>query len=159
MADDQTEVLVAVVKLASKQAVKQGSAKVGIPDDVAKMLADQLSFTISILKTGAKLTPGQLSLLLASKYAGLGSIATAHRYDCAIAVIVLGCSLAKTTLYGSVSGPGSLLVTAADLLAATYSMDQSCGVSEVVKRKVEDVALPAYLWLDQGVTGWLSRGY
>src|SRR5690349_9386294 len=108
MASDEKEILFAVVKQASKQAVKQGSAKAGIPDDVAKIVADQLSFTIGVIKSGVKLTPGQLSLMLASKYAGLASVGTAHRYDCAIAVIVLGCSLGKTALYTTVEGPGGV---------------------------------------------------
>jgi len=158
MATEDEEIFYKMVKAGAKQAVKQGSAKAGLPDDVSKFLASQLSFTFDLLKKGSKLTPGYLAVLLAQKGLGIADLALGKRFDCAIAVLLLGTSLTKAVGLTTFTGPAHFAVTSAELLSECYGVDKSCGVSDAISEQVEKVTLPAAMWLEQGVIQWLSRG-
>ena len=147
-----------LVKAAAKQAVRQGSSELGLPDEASGFLASQLSFTFDLLKKGSAITPAYLGILLAGKGLAIGGLAAGRRYDCAIAVAVLALSLTKTVAFTTIAGPGHLMITAAELLSDCYSVDKTCKVSEVVYNEVESVTLPAAMWLELGVTQWLFRG-
>lgn len=147
-----------IFKSGAKQAVRRGTLIAGLPDDVCKFLAGQLAFTFDLLKKGNKLTPGYLGILLAGKALGVADLALDQRYDCAISVLLLATSLTKSIGFTTFTGPAHLLVNAASLLADCYSVDKSCGVSDVVQKKVQAVTLPAAMWLESGVVEWLSRG-
>lgn len=156
MRAEDNEIAYKLVKASAKHAVRQGSIKGGLPDEVAGFLATQLAFTFDLVKKGHKLTPAYLAVLLAQKSLGMASLASAHRYDCAITVLLLGTSLTKAIAMTAFTGPVHLLITAAELLSECYSVDKSCGVSDAVYEKIEETALPAYIWMEQGIVQWLS---
>jgi hypothetical protein len=154
---DEEAALYKIVKAASKQAVKQGSAKAGLPDYVARFLAGQLAFTMDLLRKGASVTPGTLKILFLRKFIGMADLATEGRYDCAASVALLGISLTNSFFLTTVSGPLGLLAEAADLLSQVYAADRSCGLSDAAYRQIEKVATPAAMWLEQGVVDWLTH--
>ena len=80
------------------------------------------------------------------------------RYDCAISILLMSTSLVKAIALTTFTGPAHLAVTAAELLAESYSVDKTCGVSDAVYQKIEEKTLPAYIWMEQGIVQWMSRG-
>ncbi|HKR36467.1 MAG TPA: hypothetical protein VJT10_16605 [Steroidobacteraceae bacterium] len=155
---EDSELFYKLIKVSGKQAVKYGSSKTGLPDDVSKFLAGQLSFAFDLIKKGSKITPGYLAVLLAQKGLGIADLAVSQRYDCAITVLLLGTSLTKSIALTTFTGPAHFAVTAAELLAECYSVDKSCGVSDAISQQIDEVTLPAAMWLEQGVMQWISRG-
>lgn len=158
MTIEDEEIFYKLIKASAQQGVKQGAMQVGIPYDLSRFLANQLSFTFDLLKRGYNLTPGYLGILLAKKGLGIINLALGQRSDCAIAVMVLGISLTKSSFFTTFTGLGHFAINAVELLAECYSVDQSCGVSDKVKKQVEKVTLPAAMWLEMGILQWLSRG-
>ena len=130
MATEEEEILFKMFKGGAMQAVKQGSIKAHIPDDISKFMARQLSFTIDLVKKGGNLTPAYLSLLLAQKGLGIANLAMGKRADCGIAVVLLAISLTISAGFTAFTGPMHFTVTAAELLSECYSVDKTCGVSE-----------------------------
>jgi hypothetical protein len=158
MADEDNEIFYKLMKAGAKQAVKKGAAKVDLPDDVSRFLASQLSFTFDMVKKGSKLTPGYLAVLLAQKGLGIADLALGQRFDCAITVALLGASLTKAIALTTFTGPAHFAITAAELLSECYSVDKTCGISDAAYKEVEKVTLPAYMWMEQGIVDWMSRG-
>jgi len=156
MSDEARAVFHKLVKAGAKQAVKQGGKKMDLPDEVSDLLADQLAFTYELLKTGAKLTSGELMVRLIHKEIGIARLATDQRFDCGIALVVLAAALTQTALYTTVTGPISWTWNAVSLLSDCYSVDKACGISE---KMMDEVAIPAATWLEQGVIQWLNRGH
>ena len=158
MSAEDAEIAYKLLKASSKQAVKQGSIKAGLPDEVAGMLSSQLAFTFDLVKKGTKLTPGYLAILLAQKNLAIAKLATGARYECAITALLLAASLTTAVAMTGFTGPVHLLITAAELLSECYSVDKSCGISDTVNKQIEEVTLPAYIWMEQGIVQWMSRG-
>lgn len=158
MAIEEEEIFYKLMKSAGKQAVKQGASKAELPDEISKFLASQLSFTFDLLKKGSKLTPGYLAVLLAQKGFSIADLAAGKRFDCGITMVLLGTSLTKAVALTTFTGPVHLAFTAAELLSECYSVDKSCGISDAAYKEVEKVTLPAYMWLEQGIVEWMSRG-
>ena len=158
MATEDEELFYKLMKAGAKQAVKQGAAKADLPEDLSRFLASQLSFTFDLVKKGAGLTPGYLAVLLAHRGIGDADLAVGRRFDCRITALLLGASLTKAIALTTFTGPAQLAITAAELLAECYSMDKTCGISDAVYKEVERVSLPAYIWLEQGIVEWMSRG-
>ena len=86
------------------------------------------------------------------------NLGTGRRYECAIAVVVLGASFAKAAFLTTFTGPGHLMFTAVELLREVYGADKSCGVSDAIMAKIEQVASPAHSWLEREIINWMSRG-
>jgi len=158
MSAEDGEIFYKLLKASAKQGVKQGSSKADLPDDVSKFLANQLSFTFDLVKKGSKITPGYLAVLLAHKGLGIADLALGKRYDCAITVLLLGASLTKAIALTTFTGPVHLAITAAELLSECYSVDKTCGISDAAYKEIEKATLPAYMWLEQGIVGWISHG-
>ncbi|MCK6395777.1 hypothetical protein, partial [Zoogloea sp.] len=123
-----------------------------------QFLASQLSFTFDLVKKGNKITPGYLAVLLAQKGLSIADLAAGNRFDCAITALLLGTSLTKAIALTTFTGPAHLAITAAELLSECYRMDKTCGISDTAYKEVEKVSLPAYMWLEQGIVEWMSRG-
>jgi hypothetical protein len=158
MATEDEELFYKLMKAGARQAIKQGSAKADLPDDLSKFLASQLAFTFDLVKKGSKLTPGYLAVLLAQKGLSIADLAAGKRLDCAITVLLLGTSLTKAIALTTFTGPAHLAITAIELLSECYSMDKTCGISGADYKEIEKVSLPAYMWLEQGIVEWMARG-
>ncbi len=158
MATEDAELFYKLVKAGATQATKHGAIKSGLPDDMARFLASQLSFTFDLVKKGSNLTPGYLAVLLAQKGLNIAGLAAGAKFDCAITVVLLGTSLTKAIALTAFTGPAHLVITAAELLSECYSVDKACGISDAAFKQVEKVSLPAYIWLDRGIVEWMSRG-
>ncbi|MBL0729842.1 hypothetical protein [Piscinibacter sp. HJYY11] len=158
MSKEDQEIFYKLVKAGAKQSVKHGAAKLDLSDEVAAFLAEQLSFTFDLVKKGASLSAGELTVRLLQKNLSIARIAADKRFDCAIAFTVLGLSLTKAVAYTTFTGPAHFAVTAVELLAECYSVDKSCGISDAAYQAAEKVALPAAMWLEQGIVQWMSRG-
>ena len=146
MATEDEEIFYKIIKAGVKKAVQQGSTKGGLPDDVSKFLASQLSFTFDLLKKGNKLTPGYLAVLLGERGLSLVDIVVGKRYDCIITMLLLGMSLTKVIALTSFTGPAHLAITAVGLLSDCYSVDNTCGISDAVYKEVDKASLPAYIY-------------
>jgi hypothetical protein len=73
-------------------------------------------------------------------------------------VALLGASLTKAIALTTFTGPAHFAITAAELLSECYSVDKTCGISDAAYKEVEKVTLPAYMWMEQGIVDWMSRG-
>ena len=155
---EEAELFYKVVKSSSKKVVQQGASSLELPEELQRFLASQLSFTFDLIKKGNKLTPACLAVLLAQKGLGIADISMGKRYDCAISILLMSASLVKAIALTTFTGPAHLAVTAAELLAESYSVDKTCGVSDAVYQKIEEKTLPAYIWMEQGIVQWMSRG-
>lgn len=153
--DDANRALEFTITKLSKAAAKKGLIRAELPSNVASGLADQIFFAVDLLKKGAKITPGQLGLLLAQKGLGIFKIASQGQWDCGIAIATVLFSLIKF----SAAGPASALVQACSLLYDCYCMDRSCGITDAVNAEIQKRTLPVVIFLDAGVRQWLSRGY
>ena len=158
MATEDEEVFYKLMKNAAKEAVKRGSAKAGLPDELSKFLASQLAFTFDLVKKGSKITPVYLGILLLQKTLSIVNLAAGKRFDCAITVLLLGTSLTKAVGLTTFTGPTHFAITAAELLSEYYSMDKTCGISQAAYQEIEKVSLPAYIWLEQGMVELILRG-
>jgi hypothetical protein len=160
------EIMVKIVKKASRYAMKTGLHKMDIPDNVAGGVADQLIIAYDLISKGNKLTPGALSIILFDKVLSILKMGSNdQRYVCGIAIATVGAGFAKMGRAGvaAVATEGALtpvfVMQAAELLASVYEMDGKCGVSDAVVQKVNAATLPAYMWLDREITNALFRGY
>ena len=109
--------LVAIVTRASKEAVEKGLIKATLPPHVASGVADQLYCAIDLLKSGAKISPGKLGLILAQKGLGIFKISSGGHWDCGIAIATVLISIAKT----GIGGPATAFYNAANLLYDCYN--------------------------------------
>lgn len=158
MNPEEREIFYKLVKAGAKQAVRQGAAKTDLPEDLSNFLADQLAFTFDLVKKGGRLTPRYLAALLIHKGLSITDLVLGKRFDCAIAVLILGTALTKSMALTTFTGPAHLIITSAELLSQCYSMDKTCGISDAAIEGIERASLPAYIWLEQGVVEWMSRG-
>lgn len=157
MTADDREMTRILVKAAAEQGVRQGALAMNLPEEVARVLANQLSFTMELLEQGKNLTPRYLAVLLAEKSLATAGLVLPHRYECHLTICLVFASLTKSFPLLLAGGPGALVFQAAGLLVDVWSIDKACGVSDRVVKHVEATVQPFAVWLDQGVMEWLRH--
>jgi hypothetical protein len=158
MSAEDAAIFYELIKSSSKQVVKNGGAKMGLPANVASGIADQISCAFDLVKKGATITPANLALVLFNKGLGIAKIAAGKEYACGIAILTLSTAVINAAFFTTFSGPGYAVVKAISLVSDCYAMDKSCGISDAVVKKIDDVVDPAYMWLDTGIVQWISHG-
>jgi hypothetical protein len=158
MSQEDADIFLIILKQSGKKAIKSGVNAVSDNDELEVFLARQFSFVFDLLKKGEKITIPNLTILLAEKAGSIADLGMGERNQCAVSLLLLSLSLVKTAAFTTFTGPAHLAVKAIEILADMYSVDKSCGVTNHVRKTVNNAVGPAASWLETGVMQALSRG-
>ncbi|TBW38445.1 hypothetical protein EYW49_09250 [Siculibacillus lacustris] len=162
---DKYEFFHSIVKKGGAEALKIGVISAGQISPQSEHLADGLSdhFTVvyEIGRSGLKLNPLKIAQLSGQFGVGIGKIMDKDsKHSCAISVGVVGIGVLKASgaLLAAEPTLGASLVEVGSLGYDVYKMDEQCGISKEVNKKIEEKAMPMYMWFNDGIEKWIRSG-